>query len=117
MTGFVLALAGLTCGDGGPGVAAAQSPLSVSPFAFSREWEGQTSADDGRWRMRLSKGVVSLEHPDVGSGAPEEIAFRPDGAVLCGGKYGGRYTLEGGRLVVRFKGVRAVLHPAVPRKP
>jgi hypothetical protein len=53
MTGIVLALAGLTCGDGGPGQRAAAAPVAVNPLAFEWEAELYWNGNPDPWRGRL----------------------------------------------------------------
>ncbi len=113
MTGIVLALAGLTCGDSGPGRGAARASVAVNPFAF--EWEGELYSPGvpHPWQVRLRDGLLSFDDPDpVGA-----LVFRPDGMIVCGGKPWGRYALEGGRLVIHCDGNQIYLRPAAPRKP
>ena len=44
MTGVVMALAGLACGDRGPGVSAARAPVEIG---FGQRWEGLSRWDGG----------------------------------------------------------------------
>ncbi len=116
MTGVVLALAGLTCGDGGPGMGAATAPAWVNPCA--REWEGHPWGD-GRpillCRYRLRKGVLLIEGPRTF--AVWTTVFRPDGALVVRRCETWKYSLSGGRLFLRPGDGLIVLHPAAPRKP
>jgi hypothetical protein len=64
MTGIVLALAGLTCGDSGPAAAEAREPVTVG---LGGDWEG--TWDMGRqvpFRVQMAHGVISrLGHSHV----------------------------------------------------
>jgi hypothetical protein len=110
MTGIVLALAGLTCGDGGPGVGAAAVVVDPS----SCEWEGELYSPGvpHPWRVRLRDGLFCFDDPD-----PVSLAFRPDGMIVCGGKPWGRYAVKHGRLVILCDETRSYLRPVSPRKP
>src|SRR5437870_3219307 len=113
MTGMVLALAGLTCGDGGPGIGAATAPVAVDPSGG--EWEGERYAPfvPFQLRVRLRQGLLCFDDPD--SVGP--LAFQPDGMIVCGGKLWGGYARKGGRLVILIDETRSYLRPVVPRKP
>jgi hypothetical protein len=117
MTGFVLALAGLTCGDGGPGWRAAAAPVAVNPLAFEWEAELYWTGNPDPWRGRLfSCGLVYLLDGGFHSYVlsidflPYGVAKRGDGAL-------GVFEWKGGRLVARFKDSRIDLRPAAPRSP
>jgi hypothetical protein len=112
MTGLILALAGLTCGDGGRGVGAATAPVAVNPSAF--DWEGELYAPGvpHPWQVRLRDGVLSFDDPDPVVG----LIFQPDGMIVRGGKPWGRYALEHRRLVIHCDGTRICLRPSA-RKP
>jgi hypothetical protein len=73
MTGIVLALAGLTCGDGGPTSGAATATVVTETAVFLRgEWEGIRSFDGNRLgRFRLRDGKVTGPSP--------YLVIRPDG--------------------------------------
>jgi hypothetical protein len=51
MTGMVLALAGLTCGDGGQGMGAARASVAAS---LAGRWEGPAT------RMTPGRGIMVL---------------------------------------------------------
>jgi hypothetical protein len=110
MTGFVLALAGLTCGDGGPGMGAATAPVLVNVAACA--WEGEMRTCP----VRVSKGLLTIRHPQLGH-LFLEIVFLPDGFVSCNEAKDGRYALNHGRLVIWLYGETFILHPAASRKP
>jgi hypothetical protein len=57
MAGIVLALAGLTCGDGGPGVGAATAPATVSLVG---EWTGtERLGEAAPGKVELSAGTLT----------------------------------------------------------
>jgi|SRR5215469_17184816 len=86
MTGIVLALAGLACGDGGPGMGAATAPA----WSAAGRWVGTCYAlkpirvdwDNGR-------GVATLEAPGLKPQTSSQWHFTPLG--------GGQVLLEFGR--------------------
>jgi hypothetical protein len=85
MTGIVLALAGLTAGDGGPGAGAATAPLQVAfrgVLIGTLEWVGGGSAD-----CVLYNGV--LRYPALGSCQLRTCAL----LLKSGGR--GRVVLDG----------------------
>jgi hypothetical protein len=133
MTGFVLALAGLTCGDAGPGLGAARAP--VAPV-FAGEWEGTYSAEGVVYTVEVRAGELSLS---VGRDHIGEVPFalvrEGEGLVhmkMHGYRYPGIYRLEVGRVLccvaaerggtrprafkVTSQSILIVLRPA-PRKP
>ena len=62
MTGIVLALAGLTCGDGGPGAGGATAPVAAG---ISGEWEGRWASNHGAtYAADLRGGVLRVYSPD-----------------------------------------------------
>lgn len=79
MTGIVLALAGLTCGDGGPGTGAAAEPVA-------REIAGS-------WVGRF--------HEEAGPGGPARLSGGP--LVLRGP---GKAVLFGGEFIYVFDGLQ-----------
>jgi hypothetical protein len=58
MTGIILALAGLTCGDGGPGMGVARAPVAVN---FDGNWQGTLHTPRGNIiPIRLGRGTLAL---------------------------------------------------------
>jgi hypothetical protein len=57
MTGMMLALAGLTCGDAGPGMGVATAPVAVS-VSFDGVWDVLDHKEPSRRRMALFRGVL-----------------------------------------------------------
>jgi hypothetical protein len=134
MTGLVLALAGLTCGDGGPGTGAAHAPLTIN---LEGEWEGSCSTWDtapfpilvrgGRVHVWKERGLQPLTWT-VAARVDGKAAWRWEPAPPCPGIC----KLERGHLYicchVHPKGPRPasfwvgpthilfVLKPASPRK-
>jgi hypothetical protein len=116
MTGMVLAMAGLTCGDGGPGIGAARAAVWATPRPDVRwEHEGQMEGI-GRVRVCLEGGRLSASS-GTGSVGPAPVVFLPDGAFIWAGWWRFTYSLSGDRLTIRGPGGRpATLRPAA-RKP
>jgi hypothetical protein len=141
MTGVVLALAGLTCGDGGPGMdaAAVTEPLPRT-FQFRGEWEGILMNSDvtypdpveARWDGR------TLHLTRAGkdrSSIPLRIVVEGEGLVRLiqtpRHQLPGLARLERGRVVIGFhRAMRRpqsfdpadsttllILRPAAPPKP
>ncbi len=136
MTGVVLALAGLACGDGGPGAGAAWAPAAVNPFACELEGTWQSRYGD-LGKVRLAGGV--LETDLYGAWMKCGCVLSDEGSGRVGVRwrsadtYPGIYKREGDRLVicvpVKLDGGRPAsfragpqvdlftLRPAAPRKP
>jgi hypothetical protein len=128
MTGIVLALAGLTCGDGGPGVVAAREAAAVD---FSTgEWKGEGwTDDDGPWSLFISDGsLVGYRVTPQAGRCSSEMFFLHElaatGGALRFGPYSSppssarlTYRLEGRRLIICGGGCLFILCPAAPRKP
>jgi hypothetical protein len=58
MTGIVLALAGLTCGDGGPGMGAAREPVTASSDG---SWEGPwKNGENTTLRVEMKDGSFDM---------------------------------------------------------
>jgi hypothetical protein len=116
MAGIVLALAGLTCGDGGPGTRAATAAVWAVPRPDVRwEYEGWMEGA-GRVRVWLEGGQLFAKS-DTGSVGPAPVVFLPDGAFIWAGWWRFTYSLSGDRLTIRGPGGRpATLRPAA-RKP
>jgi uncharacterized protein (TIGR03067 family) len=89
MTGLVLALAGLTCGDGGMGGKAATAPLiELLRPDLSRDWEGtvRTRMDDDIDPVRLSRGQMTTVYKGRRSTVPFALTLSPGG--LASGSWG-----------------------------
>ncbi len=135
MTGVVLALAGLTCGDGGMGGKAATAPLT-EPLRpdLSRDWEGteQWWMDDDIDPVRLSRGQMTTVYKGRRSTVPFTLTLSPGG--LARGSWGevrfhGTYRMEADRLLIcilpvggerptactRHDGILLTLKPAARR--
>jgi hypothetical protein len=124
MTGFVLALAGLACGDGGQGVGAAREAVEVS---FEGIWVGTVEVNGkplpAKWDNDV--GGVFWVGPDAGptgGGRIANFARSGPGAIIVtslGEAYRGTYSFAGDRLILRFamKGntYRYALRRATPR--
>jgi hypothetical protein len=105
MTGVVLALAGLTCGDGGMRAGAATASLSERMrLDFSREWEGTFQFARGFCEpVRLSKGHLTIFPLGIESTKPFALTLSPGGLARgswAGNQLHGTYRVEGDRLVV-----------------
>jgi hypothetical protein len=108
MTSIVLALAGLTCGDGGPGAGAATAPVA-EPIEFGVGFRGYRRLPDGALCVvRVYESHVYMDS------APGGVRF-----------YGSKLTLDGpGRFrlgvelrgTVRREGRKIVLTPDRPRR-
>jgi hypothetical protein len=89
MTGFVLALAGLTCGDGGMGAGAAREPVGINFEACA--WEGHWNLCGADLQAELHGGVFR-----VTAGGQHVISFW----VVRTGQSGRRlYYQDRGRIV------------------
>jgi hypothetical protein len=79
MTGVVLALAGLTCGDGGPGSGAAREPVTAG-VKLPREFSALMRVPGGPLlEARLVKGDLHISYPS-GSATFHRCAFTGDEA-------------------------------------
>ena len=132
MAGIVLALAGLTAGDGGPGTGAARAPVAAS---FGGWWEGSFHTADwcniptrfeGRvWVSAEGKCTLSRCEIEVNPGGaftarmmfrprPCLCRFRGAGITLC-------FDERPGRLPGAFRAgphtILLTLSPAAPRNP
>jgi hypothetical protein len=103
MTGLVLALAGLTCGDAGPAAGAAREAVEVS---FEGIWVGAVEIDGGRplpakWDNDAGAFWVGT---DGGGGIANFIRSGPRALTVTslGDAYGGTYAFAGDRLILRF---------------
>jgi hypothetical protein len=111
MRGIVVALAGLTCGEGGPGMGAARAPVEEplpANFRFDGAWYGQwqmgghvrsvvllwSSLFDAKDRLGRSFGTRCAIEP-TGTGA---VRVRYDNQVLLGIARRG----DGGQVIVCF---------------
>jgi hypothetical protein len=137
MTGVVLTLAGLTCGDGGPGMGAASDAVAfggrLSEDFLPGEWKGEGwTGAGGPWSLSLSDGAlcghrttplapgrveseIFLLRELIATGG--ELRFSPYSSPPTSAKMTLTYRVEGRRLIVRGSGCLFVLHPAAPRKP
>jgi hypothetical protein len=117
MTGIVLALAGLTCGDGGPGMGAATAAVWATPRPDVR-WEFEERTEGGgRVRVCLEGGRLSLEWGRRGRAGPVPVVFLPDGSFIFASRRC-TYSLDGDRLTIRGLGEEPLtLRSAAPRKP
>ncbi len=103
MTGVVLALAGLTCGDGGPGTGAPDARVLANPLAGSwvGTWRSRTGAT---YRAELREGVVRAFEANGRVRFAFRVVWEGDGRlrVTGGGErvWPGIYRLDGGRLVL-----------------
>ena len=138
MTGFVLALAGLACGDAGPGMGAARGPVAV---CFDGEWEGELFTSPSKdATVRVGRGKIVLKYPDLPDEFPGPLRFVPVGEgklLLVPGPnapvMNAIYKVESGRVIVCYApeqgrwpksfgrgttgGYLFILKPAAPRKP
>jgi hypothetical protein len=125
MTGFVLALAGLTAGDSGPGVGAAREAVAIS---FEGIWVGTVEVNGGRplpakWDNDAGAFWVGPDVGPDGGGDIANFARSGPGAILVtplgGTAYRGTYSFAGDRLILRFamkgKTYRYDLRRATPR--
>jgi hypothetical protein len=101
MTGIVLALAGLACGDGGPGTGAATAAVWATPRPDVRwEYEGWMEGA-GRVRVCLEGGQFSFRARTSGVAGP--VVFLPDRAFMFAWRRF-TYSLDGDRLTIRGLG-------------
>ena len=119
MTGFVLALAGLTCGDGGPGAGAAREAVEVS---FEGIWVGAVQVNGGNPLPAKWDNDAGAFWVGPCGGSIANFARSGPGAILVtslGDAYRGTYSFAGDRLVLRFamkgKTYRYTLRRATPR--
>jgi hypothetical protein len=129
----VLALAGLACGDGGPGAAPA-APTVVNPL--TGEWAGTWRSRSGKvYAAELRGGVARAFDPDGSIRFAIRVVRQGDGRLLLhawdGLGWPGIYRLGGGRLVICAAGAFEAPRPrsffapdtevfvlrAAPRKP
>ena len=119
MMGVVLALAGLTCGDGGPGAGAATAPA----WSAAGRWVGTLHA---RVPVRVDwdndRGAVTFEAPGLTPATVEPAHFTPLGGgqvLLEFERFSGMARCEWreGQLRIYDKRSVYVLRPAAPRKP
>jgi hypothetical protein len=92
MTGIVLALAGLTCGDGGMGVGATSEPVTLSA----------NLGDGFKGHMRLPDGTafrVEMEGPTFRAWPPGRRRVLGDCELRADGP--GRFRLEWGDTLLR----------------
>src|SRR5947209_5234671 len=101
MTGFVLALAGLTCGDGGSGAGAAQEAVAVS---FEGRWVGRLEGSGGKpvpveWNNTLGNAQVDGE-----GGVGRFVRTGPGSinVIVLEDAYPGTYSWAGDRLILRI---------------
>jgi hypothetical protein len=116
MAGIVLVVAGLTAGDGGPGIGADAAPVRTT-LRLDIRWEGEGWVNPfGPVRVSLEKERLSVEIMGWNTTfAP--VAFQPDGRVtnLPGARF--TYSPETDRLTIRCGGDLFTLRPAAPPKP
>ncbi len=119
MTGVVLALAGLACGDGGPGMGAARAAVAVN--LSSGRWEGEGRLFDVKLvRTSLVGGALSTKDGQFVTNYGR-LTFRPDGIATT--RYGTywTYSVDDGWLKLRYGSTRFntvfILRPAAPPKP
>ena len=124
MTGFMLALAGFTCGDGGQGAQAAREAVEVS---FEGIWVGAVEVNSGnplpaKWDNDAGAFWVGPDAGPAGGGGIANFARSGPGAILVtslGEAYRGTYSFAGDRLILRFtmkgKTYRYALRRATPR--
>jgi hypothetical protein len=104
MTGIVLALAGLTCGDGGPGAGAAREPV-VGPMVFRLRtgWELKVHADPMRYLCEMDPDRNKLYLVERGTrqvllaayAAPDRVTLRgPVPFFTFDMRQRGRYSFE-----------------------
>jgi hypothetical protein len=107
MTGVVLALAGLTCGDGGPGMGPAREPVKASSDG---SWEGswqnggnktlKVVMKDGAFDMILAGLDFDIQHV---SGRPSRAGSRKGTVEMMDQArfiFRGIYKAEPGRLLI-----------------
>ncbi len=124
MTGFVLALAGFACGDGGPGAGATREAVEVS---FEGIWVGAVEVNGGnplpaKWDNDAAVFWVGPDFGPAGGGHIANFYRSGSGTILVtslGTAYRGAYAFAGDRLILRFamkgKTYRFDLRRATPR--
>jgi hypothetical protein len=128
MTGVVLALAGLTCGDGGPGMGAARESLARS---FAGLWEGAWCFRSQEGRAELRDGRLHI-YEDSEAQTFETTIDGRRGLRMTDGRgcnWAGTFRLEGDRITILVRptfplpccpgdrALRITLKSAAPRKP
>jgi hypothetical protein len=120
MTGVVLALAGLACGDGGPSAGAAREAVAVS---FEGRWVGTVQVSGGKpvpveWDN--ATGSVWVDRVG-GCGRFARSGPGTINVIVLEDAYPGTYSLAGDRLILRVamngETFRFTLRRATPRKP
>jgi hypothetical protein len=121
MTGIVLALSGLTCGDGGTGAGASVEPASIS---FEGRWVGTA--------QRGAEKPIPIEWDNIAGSLTLVKAWKSDASFQASGPravtltlqasvYRGTFTLDRDRLILRANVdgniLVVTLRPAAPRKP
>jgi hypothetical protein len=110
MTALVLALAGLTCGDGGTDMGAATATVAVS---LEGEWEGVEECRWGTCRVDLRRGV--LRYFDRAGTVTRSDRIRIDGkgtvSILgsSGQVWGGIFRMEGPRLLICTEMIASII--------
>jgi hypothetical protein len=139
MTWIVLALAGLTAGDGGPGVGAATAPVRLQ---VEGDWVGTWDMGGGDpFRMELWRGALRMwnfqgqEFGDrcvcsirLGEGGRGTVTLGPAGQP--GRTYPAIYAVVGGQVLIAFgarqrparvapgpEAILLTLRPVAPPKP
>ncbi|HZY88260.1 MAG TPA: hypothetical protein VFE78_25715 [Gemmataceae bacterium] len=114
MTSIVLALAGLTAGDGGPGTGAATAQAEFNPLAGSWVGTWRWSLTGATGRAELRGGVVRTFDSN-GRLRFAVVVVREDGGRLRlrddSGVWPGIYRLDGGRLVICAADVTNIPRP------
>jgi hypothetical protein len=106
MAGIVLALAVLTCGDGGPGLGAAKAPVALPFFsgcAFSGRWVGMWEGTG--WQGARDVRTVELADGVLRTVTADGVGIRYDGVKV---------TVEGAG-ALRMTIWSDVYHPAIYR--
>ena len=132
MTGIVLALAGLTCGDGVPGTGAATAAVAVSVHGA---WEGRWDKADARGHADLRDGLLRIVFDVAGERvAIYRVRLQGPGTLVVKhlegmGTLPGIYKKTDCRLLICIGEPRPTSvnggspslliahHPAAPRKP
>ena len=125
MTGIVLALAGLMCADGGPGMGAATAPVALNPaINFGGRWVGTA--------QRGAEHPVTIEWDNTAGVLILSGAWRADATFKVSGPravtltleesvYRGTYAFAGDRLILRAsvdgRSLVITLRPSAPHKP
>jgi hypothetical protein len=121
MAGIVLALAGLTCGDGMVDGAAQEPVVAPVVFRLRTGWELSVHADPMRYRCETNSARDTLYLVERGTGRVLWAAYTKPGGVMVGLWRGSgsfeadgsfRYNLEPGG-----KPVFLSAQPVGPRKP